>query len=268
MHRCCIFREMVGGVAIGPAALLFQCLRQIPVIEGEPRHDVLLEQLVDQLRVEGEALLVDLSAVRAHARPGSGEAVGLQPEVGHERNIVFVAVVMVAGNLAVIAVHDGAGNSAKGIPDRIRAAVLVRGALDLVCGRGRSEEKILRERARDARGSGQCCTVGGHGGPAFAIRRCMGKRAGQGRCRLMWKRSQAAEPTLGSRDADCQNALGGPPAQLMSRPSGKEGRATVVALLRLDRLPSRHPVDRLRCHAHSCRARAEHPSSPPPAWRE
>ena len=58
-----------------------------------------------------------------------------------------VAVVVVARDVAVVAVDDGAGNAAEGVPDRVAAAVLVGRALDLVRGRRDPEEEVRREAA-------------------------------------------------------------------------------------------------------------------------
>ena len=145
VHRHRVVEEAVGGVAGGPAALLLEGLRQIPVVEREPRLDARAEQFIDQARVEVEPGRVRGPAVGADARPGGREAVGLQAEVGHQRDVVTVSVVVVARDIPVVHADDRAGDAAEGIPDRIAATVLVGGALDLVRGRGRAEEEVRRE---------------------------------------------------------------------------------------------------------------------------
>ena len=141
-----VLREQVGGVAVGPAALLLERLRQVPVVEGQPGHDALRQQLVDEPGVEVQASGVDRSAVGPHARPGGGEAVGLQPQLGHQRDVVAVAVVVIARDVSVVATDHRAGHAAEGIPDRVGSAVFVGSAFDLV-GRGcRAEEEGGRER--------------------------------------------------------------------------------------------------------------------------
>ena len=143
-----VLGEPVGGVAVGPAALLLQRLRQVPVVQRQPRQDAGIEQLVDEPLVEVDALRVERAAVGTHARPRGREAVGLQPHRLHERHVVAVAVVVVARDVAVVAVDDGAGHAAEGVPDRVAAAVLVGGALDLEGGGRRAEEEVRREGAR------------------------------------------------------------------------------------------------------------------------
>jgi hypothetical protein len=58
--------ETVGGVAVRPTAEVLERLREIPVVEGEPRLDVVFEELVDEPRVEVDPLGVDRAAVGAH----------------------------------------------------------------------------------------------------------------------------------------------------------------------------------------------------------
>ena len=73
---------------------------------------------------------------------------------------------MVARDVAVVGVDDGSGNPAERVPDRVAAAVLVRGAFDLEGGGGGPEEEVRREWAR-AQAFGQAgrglSDVGGHG---------------------------------------------------------------------------------------------------------
>ena len=58
-------------------------------------------------------------------------------------------MVVVARDVAVVAVDDGTGNARERIPDRVGAAVLVGGALDLVGGgRGAEEEVCGKVRAQ------------------------------------------------------------------------------------------------------------------------
>ena len=72
-----------------------------------------------------------------NAWPGHGEAVGLHPELGHEVQVFFQAMVLVAGDVASVAVADLAFRVAERVPDRWSASVLFDGAFDLVGGRSR-----------------------------------------------------------------------------------------------------------------------------------
>ena len=75
-----VLAETVRGVPVAPAALVLDRLRQVPVVERQPRHDVVLEQFVDQPRVEVESGRVDRPAVGADPRPRRGEAIALHAE--------------------------------------------------------------------------------------------------------------------------------------------------------------------------------------------
>jgi hypothetical protein len=64
--------KVVGQRAIGPAAAIFEHLRQIPVVQGEPGLNVRLEQPIDQLLVPVQASCVRLAGARRQdARPGN-----------------------------------------------------------------------------------------------------------------------------------------------------------------------------------------------------
>ena len=89
----------------GQPPRVLQRLGQVPVVERGPGLDAVLQERVDQAAVEVEAALVDRpGAGRLDPRPGDGEAVGAQAEVGHQRDVVAVAVVVVGGDGAGVAV--------------------------------------------------------------------------------------------------------------------------------------------------------------------
>ena len=139
-----VLGEALGRVALGPAAAVLQRLREVPVVERDPRADALGEQRLDQPHVEVQALLVERpAAVGLQARPGEREAVPADPEVGHQGDVLLVAVVVVVGDVARVAVLHLAGGVRERVPDRRLAAVLVDGALDLVArGRGAPGEAV------------------------------------------------------------------------------------------------------------------------------
>ena len=146
--------EAVRRVAVGPAARVLERLRQVPVVEREPGVDAVAEQLVDQPVVEGQASGVDLSAAWPDAGPGDGEAVGREAELGHQRHVFGHAVVVVAGDVAVVAVRDRPRDARERVPDGGRAAVLGGRALDLVRRGGRAPEEAWGEADRFGRGGG------------------------------------------------------------------------------------------------------------------
>ncbi len=148
--------EIVGAVAGFPAAVfVFGPLGEIPVEKGEPGFDVGGEEFVGEAAVEVEAFFVDASAaVGDAAGPGGREAVGFEAELFHEGDVLFVAVVMIAGDVAGVIHGDSAGAAAEGVPDAGGAAVFGCGAFDLIGGGGGTPEEI----------GGEGGEGGGHGG--------------------------------------------------------------------------------------------------------
>ena len=70
------------------------------------------EQFVDEPRVEVEALRVDRAAVGTTRAQSVENRYESQPESLHERDVVAVAVVVVAGDVAVVAVETAPGTRA------------------------------------------------------------------------------------------------------------------------------------------------------------
>ena len=122
-HRRGVLGEPVRGVAVRPAASVLERLRQVPVVQRHPGSDVVLEQRVDQPRVEVDPGRVDRAAVGAHPRPRHREAVRVESEIGHQCHVVGHPAVVVAGGLAGVATDHGAGHAAERVPDRVGAPV-------------------------------------------------------------------------------------------------------------------------------------------------
>ena len=83
--------------------------------------------------------------VGQNPRPADAEAIGARPQIGHEPYVLWVPVVVIAGDVARAAVGDGARQAGEGVPDRRTAAVLGRCSLDLVGGGGESPDEVRRE---------------------------------------------------------------------------------------------------------------------------
>src|SRR5215211_4441187 len=116
------------------------------MVEREHRFDGASPQAVDEAAVIVEPVLVGGTApFGLDAGPGHGEAVGLYPELGHQVEVFFQAVVLIAGHVARIAVEDLARGVAERVPDRGATAAFVHCALDLVGGRRRAPQEVLRE---------------------------------------------------------------------------------------------------------------------------
>ena len=84
------------------------------------------------------------------------------------RQYLVDAVVVVARHVPVVAVGDGVGHAAEGVPDRRQAAVLGGGALDLVRRSGGAPEEVGREADCIARGLQDVGAGGGVGHPLTA----------------------------------------------------------------------------------------------------
>lgn len=97
-----------------PAARVLQLLGQIPVVERRPGSDAAFEESVDETIVEVQPLGVrGAPSTGLDARPGQGEAVGVQPEAAQEVEVLGQAVVVIAGHVTVVAVVDGPGRMAE-----------------------------------------------------------------------------------------------------------------------------------------------------------
>ncbi len=142
-------RVALEGVSRGtrrPAAIAHQRQRQVPVIERRKGLDAARLQAVDQLVVEVEPLLVDRpGAVRHDAWPGDRESIGRNAHVLDEVEVFFPAVIMIAGDIAIVPLINPARHIGKGIPDAGLAPVFLRRALDLIGGRGNPENEVAGE---------------------------------------------------------------------------------------------------------------------------
>ncbi len=148
--------EPADDLRVGEAAAVLQRLRQVPVEQVDQRLDARVKQGVDEALVEVEAGLVDGAGPRRQdARPADAEAIGARPEVGQQPDVLWVAVVVVAGDVARGAVGDGARLAGEGVPDRRSSAVLGRCSLDLVGGGGEAPGEVSRERSGRV-GLGRC----------------------------------------------------------------------------------------------------------------
>ncbi len=147
-HDRGVLGERIHGRPKGPPPGVLEDLRQVPVIERHERRDALGEQLVDQAIVEVEPCLVDRAcAAWDDPRPRDGEPVRAETEFGQQRHVLAVAVVVVAGDVARIAVERRARRVREAVPDAFAAAVFVDRPLDLIRGRRGTPHEIRRERS-------------------------------------------------------------------------------------------------------------------------
>src|SRR5262249_20125268 len=140
-------RVGIDDVAGRPPAGRLENLRRIPVEQRRVWRDPVAEQLVREPVVVVEAFLVDLAAaVRDDARPRDREAKRVQAELTHERDVLAVPVVEVAGDCTRVAVPDLAGCGAESVPDAFAATVFIDGAFGLVRRGRRTPHEIARKR--------------------------------------------------------------------------------------------------------------------------
>src|SRR6185503_1129400 len=102
------------------------------------------KQAVDQSLVKAKAGRVDATgALRQHAAPRDAEAIRAQPQRMHQIDIALEASIMVAGNVAGIAVRNSPGRVHEAMPDAGPGAVRERRAFDLVSRRGAAPQEAL-----------------------------------------------------------------------------------------------------------------------------
>src|SRR5439155_24118164 len=110
------------------------------------RPDASTEHFVDEPIVEVEPLRVRRARpVREHARPRDAEAVRADAELVEQRDVVDVAVVVIACDVARVSLEHGALLFAEDVPHRGASAVDVGGPLDLVGHRRRAPHEIFGE---------------------------------------------------------------------------------------------------------------------------
>ena len=163
--HACVIREPLRAIAVGPAAVVLQGLRQVPVIKAKPWLDASGNQRIDQPVVESKPGFVDGAAsLRQHPRPRHRKAVGVDPELLHQRYVFAVAVIVIAGDVAGIAARDLAGQPGICVPDARPPSVLVGGAFDLIAGGGNAPNEVGCEAGCEAGRRSIGRRAGIHGG--------------------------------------------------------------------------------------------------------
>jgi hypothetical protein len=138
--------EPVRHIAIEPAALIVQCGRKVPVVQGDHGPDAMHQEQVHEAIVEGEPRTIHRTASRRQdPRPREAEAIRLQPERAHQLHISRGATVMIAGDVPGFPAGDLPGRMREAVPDARAGAVGEGRALDLVGGGCRAPEKPLGE---------------------------------------------------------------------------------------------------------------------------
>ena len=124
--------ERIDSRAVGPAALVFERLRKVPVVKRRPRRDARRQEAIDETVVEIEPCDVHGAApCRKYPRPCDAESVRADAEGRHQCDVLGVSVVVVARHVGVAAVFDETWLLGIGVPDRCAPAIDIVGALDL-----------------------------------------------------------------------------------------------------------------------------------------
>ena len=127
-----------------PATLVFQSLGQFPVIERHPWCDAMPQTAVHYAVIVAKTCFVPATvAVWVDACPARGKAVCAKAERCQQGDIIFKAVVAVAGDGTVFTVRDGTRFPAEYIPDAFPAAVSGGVSFCLVGAGGSAPDKIL-----------------------------------------------------------------------------------------------------------------------------
>src|ERR1700690_3799252 len=114
-----VLAEPFGGVTSAPAALVFERLWEVPVIQGQRGLDASRHEPVDESAVEVQAGLIGRSlAVRLHSGPRDRESVRADAERLQEGEVLVHPVIVVTRDVAGVAIPDLAGAVAVGIPNR------------------------------------------------------------------------------------------------------------------------------------------------------
>ena len=104
------------------------------------------EKLVDESRVEVDSFLVDYAgSLRVNPAPRHAEAIRVEAELRHDRDVVLVPTVVVAGDVAGLVEPGVAGSVGEAVPHAASRAVRGGGAFDLVRGSRCSPQKVVGE---------------------------------------------------------------------------------------------------------------------------
>jgi hypothetical protein len=130
-----IVRKAGGGVAVGPAALVFKGLREIPVEERDKRPHAGAENRVGEALVVIDALLVRGSRPGwLDTRPCDGVAIAAKIHLLHDGEVFRITMVVVAGDVSSPTAFYVAGGMTVAIPNGLASSVDIPCTFDLIGG--------------------------------------------------------------------------------------------------------------------------------------
>ena len=132
--------EAIGRLRLLPAAVVRHPTGRREVVEGDDRRDAVLVARRAHPAVVVECGLGELALLRLDATPLDREPVRAEAELGKQRDVLGVAVVVVDG------VAAGLGAAARGVVLPCPPVVVPVAALDLVGGGRRPPEEAVGER--------------------------------------------------------------------------------------------------------------------------
>jgi hypothetical protein len=145
--------EELGRLARRPTALGLELLRQVPVVERDPRDDSTLVHALEELAIPRDAARVETAApFRLQPGPGQREPVCRNTQVRDEVEVLAPARTMVARDVAVLAVAHASRLAGEHVPDACAPLVLPDPALDLVGRGGNPPDEVVGEIRGDAVG--------------------------------------------------------------------------------------------------------------------
>jgi hypothetical protein len=146
-HRARILGETFRRIAIGPAAVVLERLRQVPVIQRDDGANARFEHRIGDALVVIQSPGVHASAARGlDSRPCNRVTIALDVQLAQQRDVLEVAMIAIARQVAVVAVLDAARRVREAVPDGFAFAVFLPGTLDLI-GRGGCAPDEIRRKA-------------------------------------------------------------------------------------------------------------------------
>ena len=144
VHHLRVLGEPLRTVGIEPATAVVEHGREIPVVQRHVRRDPRREQRVDESIVEAQPGPVDPSAaMRQHAAPGDAEPIRIQAELAHQRDVLCITTVVIAGDVPGLPVRRSTRRMRKTMPNARPGAVRQGRPFDLIRrGRGTPEKAL------------------------------------------------------------------------------------------------------------------------------
>ena len=120
-----IVGEPLHDLRVGEPPAILECQGQVPVEQVDQWLDASLEEAVDEAPIEVEPGLIDAAGPQGQdARPADAEAVGPDAGLGHQPDVIPVAMVVVAGDVTGGAIGDRHRLAGELVPDGLGAAIV------------------------------------------------------------------------------------------------------------------------------------------------